>query len=237
MKTSLVFTCNNRPEFLEETLDSWANARSFGSWEPWIFVEPSNKREAVLRLIERSPMKFNIVLNEQQHGVLHNPWVAFETAFQNGADFVILAEDDLIVSTDVVEYFKAALAVLSPADILTVSAYSDRHVGDSRKVIYADRFGGYIWGTWKESWKDYLRDTWDHDYSTNNGIPMVESGWDWNINRVQPSTGKRFIMPEVSRSRHIGRYGEHTLENTFDLVAQSPSFVSKRPKTSYIFDL
>src|ERR1700752_2352634 len=105
---SVVFTCNNRPESLKETLESWASVRSISSWKCWAFVEPSNRRTEVLDIINKCSLDFNIILNERQNGVLHNPWVALDTAFQDGSDFVVLAEDDIIVSSDTVEYFEKA---------------------------------------------------------------------------------------------------------------------------------
>lgn len=231
---SVVFTCYNRPEFLKETLDSWANVRGIESWRKWIFVEPSDRRDEVLRLIDKSPLDFTVVLNEWKFGVLHNPWVALDTAFYNGSDFAVLAEDDIIVSTDTVEYFTSASSMYSPEELLGVSAFTSNLSGDDRKLVRAPTFGGLVWGVWKKSWYDHLRDTWDHDYSTHNGIPGEQSGWDWNIStRIMPQLGKRFISPDVSRSRHIGRYGMHITVQDFDSISPSPSFVLDRSPIEY----
>lgn len=231
----LVFTCNNRPEFLQETLESWSNVRSLDSWKKWIFVEPSDRRSEVLQVIKKSGLNFNVVLNDKKNGVLHNPWVAMDTAFSDGCDFAVLAEDDIIVSSDIAEYFTALFGMFSPVDTLGVSAYSSLASGDPARVLRIPHFWGLLWGVWKESWYDHLRDTWDHDYSTHNGIPGVESGWDWNINtRIMPDLGKSFIAPEVSRSRHIGRYGEHVRPQDFENVSPSPSFqLSREPVGVY----
>jgi hypothetical protein len=230
----LVFTCNNRPEFLTETLESWAQVRGLDAWRKWIFVEPSTVRSDVLSVINNSGLELNTVLNDRKHGVLHNPWVAIDAAFSEGCDFVVLAEDDIIVSSDTVEYFTAACNMFSPVDTLGVSAYSANPSGDPSSMLRIPHFWGLLWGTWKECWYEHLRDTWDHDYSTHNGISGVESGWDWNINtRIMPLLGKDFVAPEVSRSRHIGRYGEHVLPQDFDSVAPSPSFEQHREPMIY----
>lgn len=234
IKYSAVFTCNNRPEFLKDTLDHWSGVRGIEDWDLWIFVEPSERRSEVLHLIEKSTLDFKVILNEWKFGVLHNPWAALDTAFYNGADFAVLAEDDIIVSTDTVEYFTAASTMFNPDEFLGISAFTTNASGDPGKLVKAPTFGGLVWGTWKETWRDNLRDTWDHDYSTNNGVPGEQSGWDWNINtRIMPHTGKRFISPAVSRSRHIGRYGVHINPEDFDSTSPSPSFVRERPAIEY----
>ena len=52
-----------------------------------------------------------IALNRLRQGVLGNPWLALDHAFgvspdlHGPRDFAILAEEDLIVSPDVLEYF------------------------------------------------------------------------------------------------------------------------------------
>lgn len=231
---SVVFTCNDRPEFLKETLESWEKVRGIETWNKWIFVEPSSRRDEVLRLINHSSLDFTVVLNEWKFGVLHNPWAALDTAFYNGSDFAVLAEDDIIVSTDVVEYFTYASTQYSPEEFLAVSAFTSVESGDPSKLVKAPGFGGLVWGTWRQTWYDHLRDTWDHDYSTHNGVPGEQSGWDWNINtRIPFQTGKKFISPDVSRSRHIGRYGVHTNSQDFENISPSPSFVADRPPTQY----
>lgn len=231
---SVVFTCYNRPEFLSETLASWEKVRGIEAWRKWIFVEPSDRRDEVLRIINASSLDFTVVLNEWRFGVLHNPWAALDTAFYNGSDFAVLAEDDIIVSTDTVEYFTAASNMYSPDETLGVSAFTTSPSGDSGKMLRVPTFGGLVWGVWRQSWYDHLRDTWDHDYSTHNGIPGEQSGWDWNINmRIMPKLGKNFISPEVSRSRHIGRYGVHIQTKDFDVTSPSPSFIAERPKVDY----
>ena len=57
-----------------------------------------------------------ITINPQRYGVLGNPWHAFNDGFAV-SDFVVLAEEDLIVSEDVLEYFawcRACYARRSP---------------------------------------------------------------------------------------------------------------------------
>jgi hypothetical protein len=233
-KYSLVFTCNDRPEFLKDTLEYWEQVRGIRNWDLWIFVEPSSRRDEVLRLIEKSSLDFKVILNEWKFGVLHNPWAALDTAFYNGADFAVLAEDDIIVSTDTAEYFIAASTMYSPEEFLGVSAFTSSADGDPSKILQVPSFGGLVWGTWKQNWYGHLRDTWDHDYSTHNGVPGEQAGWDWNINtRIIPQAEKNFISPDVSRSRHIGRYGAHINPQDFDKVSPSPSFERDRPVMSY----
>lgn len=209
---------------MNETLHAWKNVRGIECGIDF-FIEPSDRLEDVLQVIETSGITGRLHLNPYKYGELHNPWVAVDWEFSQGSDFVICAEDDDIVSTDILEYFQAATELSSPNTVLGVSAYTSNSAGSIGAMGVYPYWGGLVWGTWKESWHAHLRDTWDHDYSTFNGSPGVESGFDWNINtRIMPEIGKGCVMPEISRVRHIGKHGVHVREQDFENVAQSPSF-------------
>ena len=73
--------------------------------------------------------------------------------------------------------------------------------------------------------------TWDRDYSTYNGSPGFETGWDWNLDtRVFPAHGLVAVAPRVSRVRNIGEVGER---GTPEDLVPAPSFVAHQARRRY----
>jgi hypothetical protein len=98
-------------------------------------------------------------------------------------------------------------------------------------IFVTDLFNPLIWGLWKDRWVDVVRDTWDHDYSTYNGTPGNQAGWDWNLNtRVIPNLGLKCSLPLQSRVSHIGVVGTHGRIENFK---ETPSFVADRDPVEY----
>lgn len=209
-------------------MDSWRRARSFYDWCVVVRLEPSPHLQAHLDIIsELDHEKLRVVVNPKVYGVLHHPWVGFEDLFHMN-DFVVRAEDDLPVSTDILEYFEwAAETYYLDPDIATVLAFT-KEDGPADEVIRQERFNPWIWGTWHDRWNDFIRDSWDHDYSTGGG---AHSGWDWNLDkRIIPALDKKNLSPRASRVQNIGAYGVH---GTPDNLQTSPSYVHERPITVY----
>lgn len=223
-RKTLVFTAYNRPEYLSDVLESWARVDGLDEWRVEVALEPSDKQEWVLGLFAMFMPGCAVTLNEKREGVLVNPLLALDRAFAGGADYVVLAEDDLLVSTDVLRYQEWA-AANAPRDSLAVCSFT-KEDGPADEVIAAQTFSPWIWGTWSQRWP-LIAKTWDTDYSS--GGPET-SGWDWNLTlRVLPTYGMRCVFPRSSRSQNIGQHnGTHAKPEEFP-GSVSPSFVQDRP--------
>ena len=224
----------DRPHYLEQALASWAGVRGLNRWHVVFRVEPGQVTPFVVDQIKEFVVStgltdYEIIVNPTRLGVLHHPWVGFEHLFVN-YDFVVRAEDDLLVSEDILEFFEwASVTYLGHPGVTTVVAYTDEE-GLDYGVRKACWFSPLVWGVWRQTWADVLRDTWDHDYSTNNGVPGVNSGWDWQIARIYTSAGLTSVFPTSSRVDNIGVHGVHS---TIETYARSPSFVMSRPQGAY----
>ena len=241
MKKAVFLTAYNRLDYLRQTLETWKTVRGQEDWHFVAMIEPYEGGSTVVRMFEDFFQETNwgsylIHVNPQRYGVLHHPWVGFENLFNNDAigqnyDFVLRAEDDLLVSDDILEFFSwAAETYQDNKQVATVHSFSHGE-GDPADVVLSDGFSPWIWGTWQDRWMEYLGPTWDHDYSTFNGHPGNQSGWDWNINtRLFPKMNLRSVVPVVSRSDNIGVFGTHgTAENFVRL----PDFQQHQPRVSY----
>ncbi len=227
MITRLVFTANNRPRYFHPVMASWADARGIRDWYPRVYLEPG-PQQAVMTAIA-TEYGAAVHHNAERLGVLRNPWHALDAAFRQGADFVVLAEDDVLVSSDVLEYFTWAATELAHQHILTACAGSfagPDQAGQDRLVRTHQQFCPLVWGTWRDRWATVLRDTWDHDYSSGT-LQAPQSGWDWNIN-LRVMADWNVVTPVVSRSTHIGADGgTHTTAASFP-GSVAPTFAAER---------
>lgn len=231
----LVFTAYNRPNYFREVVQSWNNVRNLPMWQTTVHLEPSEVQNEMSELALSLNTQVGIIINTELQGVLTNPWNALDAAFSRGADFVILAEDDVIVSQDVLEYFEwCSIEYQTAYNVLTVNAFSQIGGGKPGHITTEDpKFSPLIWGTWRDRWENYLRDTWDKDYSTGNPDGS-EAGWDWNINRIIQNNGFTVVKPLQSRADHIGQYfGTHMIPELFD-SSRGVDFSPLRNRTRYI---
>ena len=193
----IVFTVGGRADYLSDTLDSWHMARGIEDATLVFLVEPGCHR-SVLRICHDSGEHAKLVLvseNRKRLGVAGNPWHAMQTGFRL-ADFVILAEEDTPVSTDVLEYFAWAREHCE-GQVEAVCAHQiGEPLGEERDVLVSRHFSPVVWGTWRSDWETFFRDRW--------GGP---SGWDAQINRILREMGGQVLIPARSRSQHIGEYG------------------------------
>ena len=205
----VAMTVHNRPDYLAETLDSWLRVRGAGR-TPLIFRCEPGCPQAVAEC--RAVPVALVTVNPVRLGVLANPWHALEDAFATGADFAVLAEEDIVVSPDALEFFEWCQCYQDDPSVLAVSLHQrDAQPGGLAGVTTArwDYQGAHmwVWGTWRDRWENLLRDDWDFAYTENGGGPL-EMGWDWKLrNKWCMQEGMRVIAPSMSRAQHIGKYG------------------------------
>lgn len=217
----IAFTVHNRPAYLRETLESWSKVRGIGDHALIFRCEPGCPEAAgICESVDFAPAL--TVRNHLRLGVLGNPQWAFHHGFfmhaaQRGyplrADFVVLAEEDMVVSPDVIEYFAWCQRYQDDPGVLGVTTYQHHErpgglPGAGAADWRADsEWHFWVWGTWRDRWDHLLRDSWDLTYDENGGGPL-QRGWDWNIrNRLVLGEGMRMIAPSLCRSQHIGKEG------------------------------
>ena len=222
MRRAIFLTAYDRPEYLEQALRSWGRVRGKERWSWFASIEPGVHADKILRMCAKffnaNHLDVTISVNAERLGVLHHPWVRFEELFGHGFDFVVRTEDDLCVSADALEYFEWASAVCADdPGVGTIHGFQRDGDPELPRVFHVEpRFDPLLWGTWADRWCDVIGPTWDHDYSTNNGIPGVQSGWDWNLNkRIYPKHGLGGLFPAASRVDNIGVHGTHSTPENF----------------------
>ncbi|MEY4332159.1 MAG: hypothetical protein RLZZ196_897 [Bacteroidota bacterium] len=227
---AIFFTAYNRIQYLIPTLEQWKKVEDISLYDIYFKVEPSEIVETVMDQIHKFKNDVNtdvyIILNHEIQGCARNTWNGFNELFDK-YNFVILTEDDILPSSDVCKYFNfLERKYRDDNSVAVISANYEFEGYSPYSVSKVDIFRGQIWGTWKNRWENYIKDTWDFDYSTseNNG----PSGWDWNLTlRVLPKNNLKTIVPHSSRSQHIGVVGLHCDQEIFDST-QMKSFKPER---------
>jgi hypothetical protein len=208
MNMAVAMTAYQRPDYLRRTMQSWAQVRGLRElvFERRVFAEPSPAQAQVAQEI-REHSEWALTWNETRLGVLVNPVEAIAAMFRErpGLDFVVLAEDDVVVASDVLEYFAwAAAEFRADQSVSVVCAHRPQatlveHPRDEAAVKYLGFSCPLVWGTWRDRWESFIEPTWDRDYRNR--------GWDWNLVMLMKAGGKHSIFPEQNRSDHIGEQG------------------------------
>jgi hypothetical protein len=234
MRKAILFTAFDRLRYLQASFDSWRDVRDLRDWHVVFSIDPSEITRHVTEECEEFAWhagltNIDIRVNPECLGVLEHPYAGLSDLFED-YDFVVRAEDDLLVSEDILEYFTwAATRFAHDNEVGNVNAFTlldGSHTG----VVRDQKFNPLTWGTWADRWEDFIGPTWDRNYSTNNGTPGVEAGWDWNLNRQYAARGMYAVAPEQSRVQNIGVYGTHSRPENFE---ETTSFSRRRASVAY----
>ena len=237
-RPALLLTAFDRPHYLAPVLDAWARVRGLHGWHLRVAVEPGPVADEVVGLVERfvtatGHRDAEVVVNDRRLGVLENPYVHLDALFAEGHGFVVRAEDDLVVADDVLELFAhVAAAYAGDPGVATAHAFSREPAGGGPDVLVrGPEFCPWVFGTWRDRWRDLIGPTWDRDYSTWNVDPGFETGWDWNLDtRVLPARGLEVLSPAVSRVQNIGAVGVHGTPQDLETAA---SFEPHQPVRAF----
>ena len=231
----IAFTVSGlREKYLRETLSSWGRVRGVQDWHLVFALEPCRHAFPVAEFaqwVRRCFASAEVVVADSQLGCLRNTRRAMRLSFDRGAEFAILAEEDIRVSDDVLEYFTWARDTYAAEEQVTaVCAHSLRtEAGGDADVVLREWFNPIVWGTWKDRWDTFIEPGWGA-YEGN-----AES-WDNNL-RVQVAlAGRQSVFPVRSRSLHTGQTSTLTrapLSEYFYQQALSSSFTAHREPCSY----
>lgn len=215
-------TAFNRPDYLHESLESWRKVEGISEATMIWNVEPDNA--LVAEMCDSIDFCDAVtVINPKRYGVLSNAWWAFERGFALD-DFVVLIEDDVIVSTDVLRYLSHCdKTYRDDPSVFAVCSFQLQAGSDPHQLVRGRFNMPPPVGFWKDRWTAEIRDEWDHDYS--------KKGWDMH---VQKQRGTRVcISPEQSRAQHIGEFGgTHCTADMFpDLLSRS--FLPEYPEGEF----
>jgi hypothetical protein len=221
-----VFPVYNRPHYLAPVLESWRGVRGIEDAYLIYSCEPGYPDVVDLVRRERPKAAGEVTVNERQLGNDQNMKAAVTAGFATGARFVIAAEDDVLVSADLLEYM-AAMAVAYEHDksVLAITAWQEAPPGPLDEVQRTIWFyGGACWGMWRDRW-DEVRGNW----------PPSGTGYDGYLWTLAQASGRHCIQPAATRCKNIGEYGVNTRGDarSFQAVWDSQQFTPDIGPQSY----
>lgn len=252
--SALLLTAHKRPGYLQQVLDSWRAVPELDSFRHiTVALGRSPKEDEVQQVINQFQRTIQVpvrirwdsaraVVSPSCHRAMGEA-LAAEYA-QPGLEFVVISEEDVIVSDDVMRYMLWAREKFEhDSSVLTISAHNplgqgwhefyDDSDADQGLVALQGQFHPWCWATWKDRWLTYLEPEWDWD--ATKGTSWHDNGYDWQICRIMESEGLYAVTPYASRSQNIGKYdGVYALPANFHLT-QSASFRPRRQNPEYRF--
>lgn len=221
---AVAFTVScQRQRYLREAIDSWRavrgseDARFLFMMEP-LYTFPVAEFDGYLRRTFR-PDQWSVGVTERPLGCLRNTQRAMEAALREGAGFGVVAEEDLAVADDVLEYFEwAREEYRRDKQVVAICAHTrSSKLPDNAAVTRAPWFNPLVWGTWQDRWDEVIGPEW----GAAEGNP---ESWDRKLMGLCRDRKLESVFPAQSRSVHRG---EVSTQYTYELGRQFwPSSVS-----------
>ncbi len=193
-----------REKYLKRALDSWTQVRGIETAGLVFCVEPVPTfpvRDFTIWASRTFPGS-HVSVNPDVYGCLKNTKRAFDAAFGMGARLGVMAEEDLVVSADVLEYLTWAMAEYEhDQDVAAVCCHAkESQSTDASLAVKVPWFNPLVCGTWKDRWEGLWRPSW----KPWEGGLNENQAWDNNLRIVLSHYAKHSIFPGVSRVMHIG---------------------------------
>ena len=228
--TVIVIVAYNRPNYLRRVLDNLADCDGIEDYPVHIFIDPAD-REETRETVETVAKSFaaskitRVSTHSTRLGPHKNIRLAVNNAFESyGARFVIVLEDDVILSRDALLFMEYARDTFeNDTNVFTATGYANNcHREDCvvdptfrHRTTRRKHFTPWFWGTWRDRWQELHKSTW--------------TGWDVEMNFElsetrkiiqKPNSGLRGerveVFPIFSRANNIG------FENGFHAHVYTP---------------
>lgn len=247
---TLIVLAMKRPDYFRRCLDAWGRARGSRSLRSVIvrLGRTSAALEAQMRQIAEQAaaehgLPVTVVLDDPEDASHTGPdralGVSIQQAFADpGCGFVIECDEDIVVSSDVLEY----MAFARQLDVVCVCAHNDLGQGwsprwddtgaDQRLVRVRGEFTSWCFGFSREAWTEVWEPEWDWDRTS--GDHPAEHGWEWQMHRQCRRDTLRVAIPDASRCQDIGQHGGTFSRPEGFWATQAASYRAHRDPVDYV---
>lgn len=259
---AVAITAWRRPYYLEPVLMAWSRATGIERVSRFIIaLGPTDRFTAQAALIERMRPRFRCPLEVRMQSYQAATGPSAHRAIgemitgafaDEGTGFVVAGEEDVLPSSDVLEYMTwAAERFRGDPGVLCVLAHNQGGQGwddderpwpqrqplqdadaDQGAVRLLPYFNPWIWGIWRDRWEQAAEPAWDWDATL--GDAPHRHGYDWRLQRhTVPAGGYVCVVPDASRSQNIGEHEGGYSHAEFFHLTQSSSFRAVRDEPEY----
>lgn len=209
MKINIAISAYNRPEYLQRCISALYGAKGFSSKKYSIFCamdcyENGSFNQEVFDVFT----SYNLFpyIMEEKSGCNYTIKKTLELAWDDNPDFVLMIEDDIIISDDALQYIEwAAEKYKNDPSVRTIGLWGHDDQPslpvspkDHGKVMRQNYFTCWGWGTWKDRWEG-MKATWTTGDDSHN------TSWDVVMSS---HLGERVeILPAIARAYNCGENG------------------------------
>lgn len=187
----IIASCHyNRPFYSKQCFEHLSKCKGIENYTMVIGVEPGNQ-EVIDLCRGINFCDYLLQINETRLGCNKNIGATMGRAF-NWADYVIMVEDDILLSPDALQYFEQ-MECCKADDIGFITGYNKLNylTENTHKVSKRRWYHPWLWATWRDRF---------HYFTQKGAWSVDEPSWDYWVNDVKYSE----IYPELSRSQNIG---------------------------------
>jgi hypothetical protein len=247
-RTSLVVTAWKRPDYLRQSLESWARAPELSELRRIIVALGWSHRfddmTGAIRAAERQLGRAAVVVPDSPEasrspGMHRALGEAIDTAFlmDRDADWVLCGEEDVIVSADALAYVAWAQQQYGEHSLCIclhnrggagwdgLTAEREDADADQEAVRELPYFNPWGWCIRRDKWEAVARPVWDWDCDSAGSR---DSGYDWQMQRLSSIGPWHNLVPDAARSQTIGEdFGVYSNPGIFPFQ-QAKSFRRQR---------
>jgi hypothetical protein len=192
-KGTILVILYKRPEYTKQVLEALAAQPEIKDYYVLFQIDGCVK-EVIDLAINFNATEKRLFINGSNAGCTLNVYMGLCNAFSM-SDFVIVVEDDILVSHDFLKYIEWAKPYLSE-DCRVISAFhkfEDCPEDKYNTIHYLSRWCGWGWATNRKHW-EAAKQRWDWG-ETESWDLMIAKRYFWQ---------RKTIMPYLSRTKNIG---------------------------------
>lgn len=206
LKLPLAVMASNRPVYLLRMLLSLRTVEGLDISLVTVFIdgffdEPASVAKLFDLNVEHHAGVGKLNTRISQH---YKKSLAWSFAQHPDANFLMIFEEDLSMSVDVLSYFKQLLPVFeNDKSVYCISAWNDqgyKHLSNDPAMLYrVETMPGLGWVLSRRLFKDELEKKWPR--------PDQPHDWDMWMRMDFNKKGRECIIPDISRTFHFGAKG------------------------------
>jgi hypothetical protein len=214
MKINIAISAYNRPEYSRRSLAAILGAKGYSRKKYNIFCsidcdENGEINEDVYSVYSSIEYPMSIRASMEKLGCNKNVRSALDIAWEDNPDFVLMIEDDVVISDDALQYIEwAAEKYKNDQSVRTIGLWGYENkpevpvsLKNAGKVKRQNFFTCWGWGTWSDRWSE-IKENW------TTGNDSHDTSWDVVMSQ---NLGDRVeILPAISRAYNCGDdFGTH----------------------------
>ncbi len=208
MKINIAISAYNRPEYSQRSIAAIFGAKGFTPQKYRIFCAMDCYADGSFNQDVYNIYQFFGVIPdvaEQKRGCNYNVRRALELAWEDNPDFVLMIEDDIIISDDALQYIEwAAEKYKNDHSVWTIGLWKSKSGWDYDKPLAKsilsriDKqvwFSCWGWGTWRDRWEEML-------IKWTTGGDSHDTSWD--VVLYSHLGNRKEVVPAISRAYNCG---------------------------------